>query len=425
MHSRKQAPSRRREKDQCKLRRTRHKGNRRDPNNWWGHWLKQKNQNRVRICAVNINGIGLSRDSVKSHNIRQFMELEDVDIMGISEVNIHWDKIGQKDGIWERTEGWFENISVSPAYNTHDPNASRDQRGGTLMLAKDGMVHTVRGTGSDASGLGRWSWMKITGKHDYTTRIVTVYSPASSGRGVLTVYTQQLTHLGTDPIEAFYEDLGASILKWQENGEQLIIMGDWNEDIQSPNIRQWMNVFGLEEAITQQHKGRAPATFQQGKRPLDGIFVSPNLTLERSGYLPFGTLPGDHRGIWVDIEKKYVFGYTVADTPIATARRLKLQDPRVVKRYLDILHGLFKHHNLYGRITTLRQSIQGTLTTDQSDEYEEIDSIRVKSMRRAEQKCRRLKMGGRKWSPELQRARDIIRLWTLVRRQCKKCKVSM
>ena len=175
--------------------------------------------------------MGLSRDSVKSHNIRQFMELEDVDIMGLSKVNIHWDKIGQKDGIWERMEGWFKNISVSPSYNVHDPNASRDQRGGTLMLSKDGMVHTVRGTGSDASGLGRWSWMKITGKHDYTTRVVTVYSPASSGRGVSTVYTQQLTHLGTDPIEAFYKDLGTVILKWQEEGDQLIIMGDWNEDI--------------------------------------------------------------------------------------------------------------------------------------------------------------------------------------------------
>ena len=48
--------------------------------------------------------MGLSRDSVKNHDIRQFMELEEVDIMGISEVNIHWDKVKQKDSIWEQTE---------------------------------------------------------------------------------------------------------------------------------------------------------------------------------------------------------------------------------------------------------------------------------------------------------------------------------
>ena len=68
--------------------------------------------------------MGLSRDSVKNHDIRQFMELEDVDIMGISKVNIHWDKVKQKDSIWEQKEGWFENISVAPACNVHDPNAS-------------------------------------------------------------------------------------------------------------------------------------------------------------------------------------------------------------------------------------------------------------------------------------------------------------
>ena len=34
-------------------------------------------------------------------------------------------------------------------------------------------------------------------------------------------------------------------------------------------------------------------------------------------------------------------------------------------------------------------------------------------------------MGGRKWSPVLQKARDMIRLWTLVRRKLTKCKVSI
>ena len=82
------------------------------------------------------------------------------------------------------------------------------------MLAKDGMVYSVRGTGTDALGLGWWLWMKITGKHNYTTRVVTVYSPASSRRGVSTVYTQQLMHLVVDPVEAFYRDLGSAILKW-------------------------------------------------------------------------------------------------------------------------------------------------------------------------------------------------------------------
>ena len=352
------------------------------------------------------------------------MELEDVDVLGLSEVNINWDMVEQKDNIWERTEGWFENIKLTAAHNKRDPNSERVQPGGTITIAKDDIVHTTRGAGTDESGLGRWSWIKFTGKQQYKTRVVTVYSPASSGKGAATVYTQQLSHLCEDPVKIFYRDLARSILKWQDEGEQLILMGDWNEDIQSPNIQRWMSLFGLVEAVTEIHEGRAPATYHRGKRPIDGIFVSPNLIPERAGYLPFGMLPGDHRGIWMDIESKYFYGHTMADTPIAEARRLKMNDPRVVSKYLKDLHAAFQHYNLYSRIRRLQRSIHGQLTEDQMEEYEEIDKIREECMMQAEARCRKLKMGGKKWSPELQRARDRIKLWTLVLRRHNKCRVS-
>ena len=45
-------------------------------------------------------------------------------------------------------------------------------------------------------------------------------------------------------------------------------------------------------------------------------------------------------------------------------------------------------------------------------------------MKKAARRCRKLKMGGRRWSPALQEARRTILLWTLIRRRLKKCKVG-
>ena len=281
--------------------------------------MKKKKKDRIRISFVNVNSLGLTAMAVKNEDIRTYMELEDVDIMGLAEVNVHWDLVQPRDSIWERTEGWFEHKRLGVAYNKHDPNASRGQPGGTVTIAKDGIVLSAREDGADSTGLGRWSWIKLAGKHKCVTRVVTVYSPSGSGDGVSTVFSQQLSHLKMDPIPRFWKDLGESILKWQEAGEQLVIMGDWNESVQGKMMKQWMGIFGLEEAITGLHEGEAPATYQRGRLPIDGIYVSPSILPSRGGYLPFGMIPGDHRGIWIDIERKHFFGYNMSNIPIAAA----------------------------------------------------------------------------------------------------------
>ena len=42
----------------------------------------------------------------------------------------------------------------------------------------------------------------------------------------------------------------------------------------------------------------------------------------------------------------------------------------------------------------------------------------------AEKKCRKLKMGGIPWTPELARLRSSIEVWQLVRQRIRHCKVS-
>jgi hypothetical protein len=53
------------------------------------------------------------------------------------------------------------------------------QHGGTGICMTDEGVSGVLGTGTDTSGLGMWSWIRLQGKEGRTIRISTTYQPTS------------------------------------------------------------------------------------------------------------------------------------------------------------------------------------------------------------------------------------------------------
>ena len=379
---------------------------------WWGNKLTKKKSKTIRVCTVNINSLGLTKTSPKDIEIRKFMENFDVDIMCLTEVNAHWSLIEPEDKIWDRTALWFENVRLGVGYNTNDKNASKDQRGGTVIIAKDKIAITCS-SGSDVSRLGRWSWIHIKGAQGLNTRVITAYSPSGSGRGPSTVYSQHLSHLRDDPTKRFWDDLGIQLSQWIQEGDQIILSGDWNEDITSNNIQDWMRVFGLHECILDRHGYDPPPTYQRGTRAIDGIFCSSSCDSTRSGYLPFNFIPGDHRCIWADFTHSSLIGYNMNDIPPFARRRLKLSDPRTVKKYLNYLHHFLHKHKVYSLINELRNKAENPLTMKQEHVYEKIDKLRVEGMLWAERKCRKIRVGHKQWSPKLQKSMDTVKLWSI------------
>ena len=400
--------------------------NRRPPKDYWGHKMKKKREKTVRIAFVNVNGIGMYARDARSEDIRRFIQEKEVDVMGIAETNVHWGKVHAYHSLWDRTKRWSSDRRLGVAYNVHQRLPTAYQPGGTATIVVEDMAHRFHSSGHNVKGLGRWSWVKVTGKQECVTRFVTVYCPKSTGKGMNTVYEQQLEYLHTDPTSAFWEDLAKAIVQWQNEGDQLILMGDWNEVIVNGNLTKWMNTFGLSEAITDMHGHNPPPTFQRGTDAIDGIFVSPTVKTIQAGFLGFGDIPGDHRGIWIDVPHKSILGYKMADIPKASARRLKLDDPRIVHRYLDILDGYLAAHRVYSRTRNFISTYEAgsPLTDAQAKEYEELDQIREAGMLYAEKRCRKLRMGKIQWSPALQKARNLITFWTLVRKRLKGCNVG-
>ena len=142
--------------------------------------------------------------------------------------------------------------------------------------------------------------------------VISAYRPNPPGSGESTVCAQQQLHFDKigwrcDPRSAFTQDLGKAINGWRDEGCEIILGVDANEDVSvwSPtSFRNRMKELGLSEAILRLHPKRV-ATFHLNTKdqPIDGLFVSSGVRVLSAGYLAFYEgFHSDHRALWMDID---------------------------------------------------------------------------------------------------------------------------
>jgi hypothetical protein len=258
-----------------------------------------------------------------------------------------------------------------------------------------------------------------------TIRIVVAYRPVHNATGALSTYNRQRQYFYTHdddrcPRQAFIDDLLQELQVWMDMGDLIVLAMDANDPIVSCSLTTTIQHLGLREIFLASHDGIPPPTYNRGVDAIDAIYVSPALVGCRCGYMAFGAaIPSDHRALWVDIPFQLAFGHHLPPVVFPNARRLKCQDPRIVKRYLQLLEEFVQRHRLPERAFALQEQCSYPLSPLHAAEWEAIDSLRVQGMLYAERRCRKLHMGGVSWSPDVQRSMDLILLWQLV---CKRKK---
>jgi len=324
------------------------------------------------------------------------------------------------------TAGWWESRKTHQTYNRHFNTGRPDQVGGTSVTIVNTLSHRAKQVADDPSGLGRWTSIMIEGKHGMKTRIVSAYRPCKSRSGLETAYTQHLIYWDSmdryeDPRNIFMQDLKQAILEWKEQGEQIILCGDFNTGDKN-NVHtasEFWNPWLEELDLIDVHKTSTgmdwlPATHERGSSQIDYIFISPSIRIKRAGFLPFSKFPGDHRAIWVDIQTEDIIGYNAPKLSIASARRLKSDHPKIRNKYLHFLKDSLIKEGLLDAITWLNQITPSDWTSSHTSMYDDVSSRIKLHMTNAERECRKLKTGDHPFSAELNRARKKKFLWELV-----------
>ena len=386
----------------------------------WGDKLQRKNDKNIRIGFQNINGFGYNQTNEnKAEEILACINQKQMDVFAMVETNTNWRKVKKRYGIWSRTAGWFEQQKVVAHHNVHDTKCSLFQPGGTAIITRGDLSLRHMESLGDTRKMGRWSSSLFRGKDQIRIRVVSIYVPhLNKTHGKINVYSQHQDALLTmgvtqNPITVFWTDFWDQIDKWLQEGEQLILAGDWNTDVRQELFADKFISRGLIPAITTFHGKRGPETHSRGTKPIDEIFLSVGLDVQACGYLEHGTTLGDHRPLWVDISKTSALGSKFQNFPNHRARRLKASDPRILNRYNNILDEYFTKNNVYVRLKTLSLHLSDTISEKDIKEYEKLDRLREIGMRNAESKCRKLCLGAVEWSPILQLARDRIKYFKL------------
>jgi len=103
---------------------------------------------------------------------------------------------------------------------------------------------------------------------------------------------------------------------------------------------------------------------------------------------------------------------------VASHRKLRLHDPRVVQQYISNLHLRLDHHNVFPRLEALQEVIKTSQwTTSSTQEYESLDNVITESMIAAENDLSRRITTTYQWSPRLKQAVQRLRYWQLRLRQ--------
>ena len=400
-------------------------------NTYFGDPLGEVEDGCFRIASINVNNLSPYKDESKDEQLFSDIKRNELDIILMQEIGVNWSQVSRPNQLRERAKFSFEEgtFRTKLSFNEHDNTGTPKQWGGTGVGSYGKLTHYSMGVGADKSGLGRWTWARYRGKDGITLRVVSVYQPSENTTGIISVQAQHKRYFqekndDRNPRAAFKEDLATELEQWIDEGDHIILGGDVNEDVLHQNITNLFQPHGMLNAIYDRHGAtNVPPTYfrTNSDRVVDGIWITPGIEVKKAGFLEPGEVCGDHSMLWIDVTFNSALGHNPPQPVCPAARRLRLDNSKLVDKYLNAYEKLITQYKLPQRQFHLEaNTIIGTpLTAEQQAEADAIDVIRTKCMRKAEKKCRKLKMGMVDFSPEVaQPLRELI-FWDLAIRRRK------
>ena len=417
--------------DANKEKRSRHKT--------FGDHLGEKDIGHIRIVSQNINCLGVvPYNNPKQDRAINWLIQHEVDIIGWQEVGIAFHMLPHSQRLSERLQDprWTKH-RVSSTNNKHE-KVERFQYGGTAVATFDLAAHRVSSTGGDSSGLGRWSWILFEGQNKYRTRVISAYVPCKSTENRRkTVYNQQRRYFLSQgnsecPRKLFQLHLVKLIKKWQQHGENVVLLIDMNENLEKMGPIQSALLYECQlidpiRAIYHDNKSKLPPTSLTGSVPIDAIFVSPQLrNIAKGGWISIGESVGDHRALFIDLPLQMLLGEDPFTIHKHSARRLVCDRPKVVSKFNKLLRqqlenqctiiqfDKFIQHHQNGHYKNIHSIISA---------LDKIDRSITNAIRYAEKRCRKINSGNVPYTPELNQTGQAINLWNNVIRK-KGCNIS-
>ena len=357
--------------------------------------LPYKPPNTTRLHGQNTNGFQLSDDGGTLLTAATHLRELQVDGGGFFETNVDTTKHQVRSKIFNafRKTSKYSKVQCSssdiPAHNEYKP-------GGTITYVHDDLTSRVQSKGADP--LGRWSHVTFTRRGNQKVTFISAYQPCKgkpkpdSFTAAAQQYSMLLKAKRENPANVrkhFVKDLKRFLRKCSKDGQEVILMGNFNEvlGVHSHGMSKVCRELDLTDAIHYFHgPPETPfSTWIDGKEILDYILVSRSLLpfIKACGYEPFlQHINGDHRGMFIDFDTTALFGAPDSRLAPLAQRKLQATNPKHVTIYFEKQYEYLIQHNYFPRLEHLQHHPDDALA-------EALDRTRTRACLYAEAKLPR------------------------------------
>lgn len=330
---------------------------------WIGDQICDLETYAARFWVQNTNGIDISSNFSKFMETIDYMGRYHVQFLTIPETKLNPLNHYIRDNLdsayqWIYPEGHY-NLSNTPI----DPAEIR-QYGGVYSSTQGSLSQRFAGSGQDK--IGRFNWMDFYGKKAYL-RVYSIYrvnNGSDNTSGDETAWMDQRVQLleqniNMNPRQHCIQSLCDRIKDDIKQSRSVIVCGDFNDNIFSPNINQKFESVGLKNIFSsRQQIFEATRSCSTGSTIIDGVWMSLDIqdNLIRSGFAPFDFIfSSDHRGIYFDIDMRQLLDHKNHNLLPSPYRRLKSRIPVRVNKYSDVVFDMWNKQNITDRIEMIEE----------------------------------------------------------------------
>jgi len=401
-------------------------------NPWWGDpFSSTVPPHTLRIVSKNVNSLNTQEDYLEWKATAAAAKDLQAGVLCLQEPNLRWNY-----GITSRIKSIFRQMIKHHVHiatsNSSDPaqdpeDKSNYQPGGTMISALGPWTSCVITSGTNSTGLGRWSFIEIEGKTGKKLIILSGYRacPQKPRLGSNTYSDQQYRlllqagHANPDPREQFIMDIIAQIHTWRTTGHDVLLCMDVNEPVTTTNRKSGIGRLITEMDLVDLQQSRIlydtrPPTYNRGPSTIDIILGNPELLphITAMVLMPFGipeNLSGDHRTVIIDFDSRSLLGNCQQLPPFTQYRGVNSHAQPTVHKFCRLVTKAYDNNPIFADIRTLEN--KDKFTSEDHTLMDEIDRALTYILVKADKKCRKLNQYP--WSPALHKAYLIHRYWKL------------
>lgn len=400
----------------------------------YGGLRGDKREGVVRFYSGNIGTLPSKQSMMGQVKIDRWRDLvSDGDIHVLTEINKDLGCAPEHDQLDNLVKGWWRGTMCRAEYLQETDYYYREvhQQGGVGVIIQGKTTSYILEQGGDDRKLGRWRWVTIRGKMQKKICVVGCnrlgITWVANRNQAIALRKRNFEDVDNmDPTALWMEDLKQLILQKIEEQCEIIICGDFNDNLKkegSTVVKNFLEL-GLREVLIEKYdESRIPPTYERGRDTIDGVFMSRGLVIQQGGYTSFDQSPSDHRWIWFDVEESLFFGSNITEPLRPIVRRVTSKIPSVRDMFNKFINKFMVQNHMERKVIQLQAQCKDDMgrykdlhkkTGVQIDMIYELIS---RATQYADKRCKKVRVGSIPFSPILRDTQGAIRIVTLLYRR--------